>query len=74
MLIFNLLLTGLASTSFIFIPVYKEYQEVPHAVLYKDTPAEESATAYTLVSLAWTLCDDELTEGEVLNKCNIEPV
>ena len=42
MLIFNLLLTGLASTSFIFIPVYKEYQGVPHAILYKNTPAEES--------------------------------
>ena len=68
MLIFNLLLTGLASTSFIFIPVYKEYQEVPHAVLYRNTPAEESDVAsYTLVSLAWTLCDEELSEGEVLS-------
>ena len=65
MLIFNLLLTGLASTSFIFIPVYKEYQGVPHAILYKNTPAEESEVAYTLVSVAWTLCDEELSEGEV---------
>ena len=67
MLIFNLLLTGLASTSFIFIPVYKEYQEVPHAILYKNTPAEESEVAYTLVSVAWTLCDEQLSEGEVLS-------
>ena len=73
-LIFNLLLTGLASTSFIFIPVYKEYQEVPHAILYKNTLAEESEVTYTLVSMAWTLCDEELSEGEVLNAISVESV
>ena len=62
-MIFNMLLTGLASTSFIFIPVYKEYQKIPHAILYKNSAVgEESAIAYTLVSAVWSTCDEELTE------------
>lgn len=64
-LIFSLILTGLASTSFIFLPVYKEYQKVPHAILYKNTAfGEESEIAYTLVSAAWSTCDRELNLGK----------
>ena len=70
-LIFNILLTGLASTSFIFMPAYKEYQKIPHAILYKNSAVgEDSAIAYTLVSVVWSTCDEELTECKWHNeKC-----
>ena len=64
-LIFNLLLVGAAATSFTFISVYKEYTKVPHAILYKASKVtEEPAVPYALLSIVWSLCDEEVTESE----------
>ena len=65
-LIFNMLLTGLAATSFTFMPIYKEYMKVPHAILYKSSKVGEELTAvpYTLFSVVWSVCNEEVTESK----------
>ena len=63
-LIFNVLMTAAFATSFNFLPVYKELEQMPHGLLYTNASAAESTKlSYDLVSLHWPLCQDSFTAG-----------
>ena len=63
-LIFNVLMTALCATSFNFLPTYKELEQIPHALLYMNTSATESADqSYHLMSVKWPICQDTFSAG-----------
>ena len=63
-LVFNVIMTALCATSFIYLPVYKELEQIPHALLYMNASAAESADqSYHLMSVKWSICQDTFSAG-----------
>ena len=61
-LIVNVIVVGVCATVFNFLPVYKETEQVPHALLYMNMSAAESAEmSYSLMTIQWPICDDSFT-------------
>ena len=65
MLIIYLVLNSVLETSLTLLPVYKEFEQVPYALLYKNisAAAESGAMKYSLLSVQWALCADSFTPG-----------
>ena len=64
-LIFNVLMAATFATSFNFLPVYKELEQVPHGLLYMNVSAAESTgLSFDLMSVQWPLCQDSFTAGK----------
>ena len=64
-LIIYLVLNSVLETALTLLPVYKEFQQVPYALLYKNISAgaESGAIKYSLLSVQWALCADSFTPG-----------
>ena len=70
-LIFNVIMAGVCGTVFNFLPVYKETEQVPHALLYMNLSAAESAeVSYSLMTIQWPICKDSFTIGKLLTARN----
>ena len=64
-LILNTVVCAMAATGLTLIPAYKVYDQIPHAVLFKNTSATEASdAAYTIVSVQWSLCQDSFDTGK----------
>ena len=65
-LIFNVLVTGVCATIFNFLPIYKETEQIPHALLYMNQSAAGSAEmSYSLMAIQWPICEDSVTIGKL---------
>ena len=58
--VLSMVLCAISSTSFTFIPVYREYHKIPYVTLVRSEGAAEEAT-YTIQKAAWPLCDPDVT-------------
>ena len=57
-MIFNVVVAGVCGTVFNFLPVYKETEQVPHALLYMNLSATGSAeVSYSLMDIQWPICE-----------------
>ena len=65
-LILNTLVCAMAATGLTLIPVYKEYNQIPHAVIFKNTSVAEdtSENPYSIVSVQWSVCQDSFDTGD----------
>ena len=64
-LILNTIVCAMSATGLTLIPVYKEYDQIPHAVLFKNTSvAEASDIPYSIVSVQWSICQDSFDSGK----------
>ena len=66
-LILNTLVCAMAATGLTLIPVYKEYDQIPHAVIFKNTSAAETTSEdpyYSIVSVQWSVCQDSFDTGD----------
>ena len=65
-MIFNVVVAGVCGTVFNFLPVYKETEKVPHALLYMNMSAADSATmSYSLMTIHWPICDNSFTKSKL---------
>ena len=62
-LILNTLVCAMAATALTLIPAYREYDQIPHAVLFKNTSATASPP-YSIVSVQWSVCRDSFDTGD----------
>ena len=74
-MIFNVVLTGVCGTVFNFLPVYKEIDKVPHALLYMNLSAAESAEiSFSLMDIQWPISEDSFSIGKhVTSDCEKKP-
>ena len=70
-LILNTLVCALCATGLTLIPEYKEYEQIPHAVLFKNSSAAESSDVpYSIVSVQWSICQVTIESGKIM--CTME--
>ena len=61
-LIFNVVMAGVCGTVFNFLPIYKETDQVPHALMYLNLSTAESAEmSYARLTIQWPICEDSFT-------------
>ena len=66
-LILHTLVCALSATGLTLIPVYKEYEQIPHAVLFKNSSASGSSDVpYNIVSVQWSTCQDTFDTGKLM--------